>query len=305
VSAVPTLSVVIPTRDRCQALAETLDALDLQEAEAASIEVIVVDNGSSDGTLSMLEARVGRLPVQVLTERRPGPAAARNRGVEAARAPVVVLLGDDMAPAEPGTLDAHRRLHAARPDRHYAVLGRATWRPDRPVTPFMLWLEAGGPQFAFGQLAPGPVDPARYLYTAHLSLKRQVLLAEPFDERFPFAAVEDSELGIRLDRLGLTLDYHPELVVHHDHPTDVWAFARRMYRVGASARLLHTAWPDDRSNGLPRPSPWWPAYPAAGRAVAGALRAGCQRPRLWSLFLWSQYASGYRNADREIPALTT
>jgi hypothetical protein len=291
----PRISVVIPTRDRCEALMRTLDRLDAQDAPDEAVELIVVDNGSSDGTVEALSSRAR---VKMLSEPRPGPAAARNRGVEAAGGDVILLLGDDMAPAGDDVISGHIRLHELRPEPEYGVLGRATWWPEREITPFMHWLEHGGPQFGFDTLAAGPVAPAEHLYTAHLSLKRALLAAEPFDERFPYAAVEDTELGVRLQGRGLELDYHPELLVHHDHPTDVWGFAARMARVGSSARLLHELHPEDRSAPLPRPAWWWPAYPAAGAAAAATLRATSGRGpvRAWSMLLMSRYAKGYRAA---------
>jgi len=291
------LSVVIPTRDRAAVLLETLDRLDAQETDGP-VEVVVVDNGSRDGTLAALRARAPRWPTTVLEEPRPGPAAARNRGVAQARHPVVLFLGDDMAPASADFLAGHARLHAARPEPGYAVLGAVAWRPDREVTPFMHWTDHGGPQFAFHRLAPGPVAPAEHLYTSNVSLKRAALEAVGgFDERFPLAAVEDAELGVRLQRAGLELDFHPELLVHHDHPTDLARSVRRMRGVGASARLLHEIWPEDRSAGLVRPAPHWPLYPVAGALAGAALALPLPlrvRRRLWAMRLMAAYVAGYR-----------
>jgi GT2 family glycosyltransferase len=250
---VTALSVVIPTYNRPDALADTLDSLAAQEF---------------DGEVE----------------------------VEVAQAPVVLFLGDDMAPAQRDLLARHVDLHARRPEATYGVLGRATWRPDRPVTPFMRWLENGGPQFAFHELDAGPVPASRYLYTAHASFKRSLLAANPFDERFPFAAVEDTELGLRLERGGLELDYHPELLVHHDHPTSVEQAVARMRKVGASARRLEDIQPG--SGVLPAPAPHWRLYPLL-RPLAS--RSGIDRPRVWSLLLWSSYADGYRRASEILP----
>jgi hypothetical protein len=287
---VTALSVVIPTRDRRAALAETLDALAGQQVDE-EVEIVVVDNGCTDDTAAMLAER----PVRVVREPKPGPAAARNRGVESARAPLVLFLGDDVAPAQRDLLARHLALHARRPEATYAVLGRVTWRPDRPVTPFMHWLENGGPQFAFTRLAPGPVS-AGHLYTPHVSFKRSLLLAHPFDERFPFAAAEDTELGVRLQRAGLELDYHPELLGHHDHPTTVEQAVGRMRRVGASARLLEQLQPG--AGVLPGPAPHWRAYPLLRPLAEAARRTRLRdRPRIWSLLLWSSYADGYRRAS--------
>jgi GT2 family glycosyltransferase len=286
----PALSVVIPTFDRRDALLHTLCTLARQHARERA-EVIVVDNGSSDGTR---EAVAERHPdVKLLHQPKRGPAAARNLGVAGAAAPLVLFLGDDMAPAGDGLLAAHLALHEARPDPLYAVLGRATWRPDREVTPYMHWLENGGPQFDFPRLQAGPVPAATHFITAHLSLKRESL--EPFDERFPYAAVEDAELGIRLQARGLVLDYRPELLVHHDHPTPQETGVRRMEKVGESARLLHAIHPD--TSHFPRPNGRWRLYPAAAAAARALLRARPPQPlreRAWTVLTLDAYARGYR-----------
>lgn len=291
------LSVVIPTRDRRPTLLATIERLDAQRLDGLAAELVVVDNGSSDGTPQAVEARSGVLPLRLLHEPRPGPAAARNRGVEAARAPLVLFLGDDMAPADDDLLAGHVRRHAGRPRAGLGILGRVMWRPDLPVTPFMFWLEHGGPQFDFFRMQPGPVSPATHLITAHVSLERQVLLdAGGFDERFPYAAVEDAELGLRLDRRGVVLDYVPELLVLHDHFTSLDAAVARMVKVGESARILHEIHPDEAATAFVRPRGRWRLYPAAARAARALLLARPPAPlreRAWVVLMLDAYARGY------------
>lgn len=91
----PDVSVVIPARDAEDVLGLTLDALTLQELEG-EIEVIVVDNGSLDGTAALAEAR----GVRVLRRRRgDGPGAARNEGAAAASADVLAFTDADCEPS--------------------------------------------------------------------------------------------------------------------------------------------------------------------------------------------------------------
>jgi GT2 family glycosyltransferase len=291
----PALSVVIPTRDRPGALEETLAGLDEQRCEPADVELIVVDNAPGAPTAARVAERRGRLPLRALAQPTPGPAAARNAGARAARAPVLLLLGDDMRPASSGLLAGHMALHAADPRPALGVLGRIEWRPDKPVSPFMHWLEHGGPQFDYASLAAGPVPAARSFYTSHVSVKAQALAAVGgFDERFPFAAVEDVEIGLRLERAGLELVYHDELVVQHDHQYAPAGFAARQERVGASARLLFELHGDRAL--LPTPSWTWALHRAARPALA-ALASRPLRPplreRVWAALAMAGYASGW------------
>jgi glycosyltransferase involved in cell wall biosynthesis len=295
------LSVVIPTKDRAAALARTLDALEAQRTGGASLEVVVVDNGSSDGALAQVRARAGdsALPIRLLEQPEGGPAAARNAGVAGSRGEVLLFLGDDTEPADEGLLRAHLDLHIARPEPAYGVLGRITWTPRAPVTPFMRWLENGGPQFHYCDLAPGPVDAANYFYSSHASLKRKFFQqVGGFDERFPTAAVEDTELGVRLADAGLEFDYHPELLVLHDHPTTPAQSLRRSVAVGRSAALYNRLRPDRPHAGVQEPKgPIWTAARVAEpllAALAGLPLPSGLRERIWLGMTRAGYARGYR-----------
>jgi glycosyltransferase involved in cell wall biosynthesis len=295
------LSVVIPTRDRRDVLLHTLEALSAQDVPDGGLELIVVDNGSADGTPEAVRElkSSGRGSVELLIEPEGGPAGARNAGIEFASGDVVLFLGDDTAPAEPDLLVRHAELHRRRPDRAYAILGRASWTPRREITPFMEWLERSGLQFRFDLLDAGPVEPVGSFVTAHVSLKRDLIeRAGRFDTRFPWAALEDVELALRLERLGIELDYRPELLVLHDHPTSPATAFARWDRIGRSAALLFEIHPDWDRPGLDRPGGWrWRAaewtYPV-WRAGAGVPLPRGLRERIWRMGYLSSYARGFR-----------
>jgi GT2 family glycosyltransferase len=294
-----TLSVVIPTRDRTSALARTLDALEAQGD--AEVEVIVVVNGpvAAGRELVRRRARAATISIRLLDRPEAGPAAARNAGAEAAVGDVLLFLGDDTEPAGSGLARAHLDLHSATPDPAYGVLGRITWTHRAPITPFMIWLENGGPQFNYGDLAPGPVDAASYFYSSHASVKREMFdRVGGFDPRFPSAAVEDTELGTRLADAGLVLDYHPELVVLHDHPMTLPQARRRAVTVGRSAALYNRLRPDRPHPRVQPPNgPAWNAVRLAEPLLAGLARGPLPpgpRERLWLALIHAGYARGYR-----------
>jgi glycosyltransferase involved in cell wall biosynthesis len=300
------LSVVIPTKDRAEALARTLGALEDQRAEGAALEAVVIDNGSSDDTLARVErqAASSRLSIRLLKRPEGGPAAARNAGAAAASGEVLLFLGDDTEPADEHLLRAHLDLHTARPEPTYGVLGRITWTTRKPVTPFMRWLENGGPQFHYCDIEAGPVDAASYFYSSHASLKRSLFAqVGGFDERFPTAAVEDTELGVRLAEAGLELAYHPELLVLHDHPTTPQQSLRRSVAVGRSAALYNRLRPDRPHAGVqaPRGLAWSLvrlAEPLFALLARLPLPRGL-REAFWLAMTRSGYARGYREGAAE------
>ncbi len=298
------LSVVIPTKDRADALARTLDALEAQNEGGAKVEAVVVDNGSSDDTVAQVRERVGKasLPIRLFEQPSGGPAAARNAGVEASSGEVLLFLGDDTEAADEELLSAHLRLHGANPEPTYGVLGRITWTPRKPVTPFMRWLENGGPQFHYCDIEAGPVDPASYFYSSHASVKRAIFeQVGGFDVRFPTAAVEDTELGVRLADAGLELDYHPELLVLHDHPTTPAQSLRRSVAVGRSAALYNRLRPDRPHPGVREPSGLtWSAVRLGAlplRLLAKAPLPRSLRERVWLAMTRAGYARGYREGS--------
>jgi glycosyltransferase involved in cell wall biosynthesis len=295
------LSVVIPTKDRAEALARTLDALEAQQAGEAKLEAIVIDNGSSDDTVEQVRGRAAgaTIPIRLLEETSGGPAAARNAGVAVASGEVVVFLGDDTEPDGPDLLRAHLDLHRARPAEAYGVLGRITWSPRNEITPFMRWLENGGPQFHYCDIGAGSVDAASYFYSSHVSLKRSLFdRLGGFDVRFPTAAVEDTELGVRLSEAGLHLDYHPELLVLHDHPTTPSQSRSRSVAVGRSAALYNRLRPDRPHPGVQPPRGLaWSAVTTAEPLLAAAGRLPMPtgvRERVWLAMTRAGYARGYR-----------
>ena len=85
------ISVVIPTLNRCFTLQRAIESV-LQQA-LMPCEVIVVDNGSSDGTLDLIKSKSPT--VRILHEKKIGVSAARNRGIKAAQGRWVALLDSD------------------------------------------------------------------------------------------------------------------------------------------------------------------------------------------------------------------
>jgi len=94
-----TASVVIPTRNRRATLAALLDRVDPQ-ATAAGAEVVVVDNGSTDGTPELLRPLEAQGQLRVVREPTPGATRARNAGARAARGDVLAFVDDDALPAD-------------------------------------------------------------------------------------------------------------------------------------------------------------------------------------------------------------
>lgn len=293
----PPFSIVIPTRDRAAILARTLDALAAVRGAPGGAELVVVDDGSRDGTADLLAERLPRLPfpARALRAGGGGAAAARNRGIEEARGRIVAFLGDDTLPEE-GWLEGHRAAHALRPG--HAVLGAVDWHPECGRDPLLSFLAPRGPWLDTGPLDdPSDLGPDRF-FACNLSLPRERLLEERFDEGFPGAAGEDRELGWRLHRRGVRLAFSPAARVLHLHPLDLAAFARRMEDAGRAARRMAALHPDMAARVRPRRVALQRAAGAAlGALPEGAVPAPLRRLR-WRAVLGAAYGRGWMAGGR-------
>jgi glycosyltransferase involved in cell wall biosynthesis len=235
------LSVVIPTHNRLESLKLVLQELAAQTQPAETFEVLVTDDGSSDGTAAFLAASP-RYSFSLRSWRveGKGAAAARNRAIAEARAPRVLMLGDD-TPPEADLLRRH--LDAGRDG--VGIQGRIAWDETEAVTPVMEFLAPAGPQFYFRGLSRGETVPYTIQYGANLSAPTRWFLEEPFDEGFPAAAFEDTELAFRWRRRGFTVIYRDDAVCNHRHPySGIDEFLQRSFVAGRAARYavgLHPA----------------------------------------------------------------
>lgn len=238
-SGYPSASVVIPTHDRQDALKQVLRALDEQAVpKGAAVEVIVVDDGSRDGTWKWLRRRAATGVVRAFRQPGSGPARARNRGVAEATGDVVLFLGDDTVPESEWLLNhlEEHRVHGLEPPR--AVVGYTSFPPEADG-PFSRWINEAGAQFGY-LLIEDPEDmPFNFFYTSNVSLPRRVLSSlGGFREDFPAAAWEDIELAYRGAGEGLRLTYRPRARVVHHHRIDPPAFRRRQRTAGGSAAIF-------------------------------------------------------------------
>jgi glycosyltransferase involved in cell wall biosynthesis len=259
-SAHPCVSVIIPTYNRADVIGDTLAALAQQTVTPS--EIIVVNDGSTDATAALLqqwtEASAGVSRRHVLHQENAGPARARNAGVAAASSEYIAFLGDDTVP-DAGWLKAHMERHRI-VGEGCAVVGYTDWdAAHMRVTPYLRYINASGAQFGYGYMTPGEEVPYTCLYTSNLSLPRHWLLAHPFNETFPKAMWEDTELGYRLHRAGLRLIYEAQAQTRHRHPLQMRTFLQRQYEVGQRVHRLLELHPELAPR-FTYSDRWWTAW---------------------------------------------
>lgn len=238
----PRISVVIPTiaGERAQPLTAVLQRLAKQTVGPEALEVVVaIDPGAAPPALPEVP-----LPLRLLASDVPGVSAKRNRGWQAARAPLVLFLGDDIVPAH-DLVAEHLARHERHPEEAVGVLGHVRWADSLPRDAFLMWLDENGLQFDYDGIGGEEAGWGRF-YTANVSLKRALLQrVDGFDETFPFG-YEDLELAYRMHAAGLRLLYHPAACAEHLHRPTLAEWRARMAHVGRAERRFVEMHPEIR-----------------------------------------------------------
>ncbi|AOY80422.2 glycosyltransferase family 2 protein [Moorena producens JHB] len=207
------LSIVIPTYNRLPILKKCLIALEhqqiRQDSQILDYEVVLVDDGSTDGTLDWLAAHGDQFPhVRSFAQNHAGPAAARNLGVKQALGEIIIFIDSDLVVTEhflqshaDALVQAQQRLGCDRLFTYGWVINTCNFE-DPTSEPYKIT------DFS-----------AAYFATGNVAIARKWLLeAGLFDTRFQLYGWEDLELGVRLKQLGLKLIKCPEAVGYHWHP---------------------------------------------------------------------------------------
>jgi peptidoglycan/xylan/chitin deacetylase (PgdA/CDA1 family) len=206
------ISVIIPTFNRRDLLARTLPTVLAQDFPAEDYEAVVIVDGSTDGTVEFLRGLHAEARLRILEQGRRGPAAARNAGLEAAQGEWVLFLDDDIL-CGPELLKQHLAAHAGGGDA-LIVHGPIFVAPESPdsliAESTRLWYEG---YYGRVKTEHGLRLPAETYLVGNSSARRSALLdCGGFDERIP--SKEDSELGIRLWKMGVRFRYIPEAVTY-------------------------------------------------------------------------------------------
>ena len=227
------ISVVMPTYNRIDTLREVLPTLLDQTLPADSYEIVVADSNSTDGTAEYIRdiRHAEKDRIRYVPGTYGGRGAARNAGIEAARAPVVLFSDADIL-ASPTLLERHAIGHRERAGKRIAIVGCEL--QVRSLDDYRLQRE--------DPTSRRPLHPATrrrlgwlYFLTGNASVRREDLLRiGSFDEQFTGYGHEDLELGYRLQKDGVEILYDPDAVNYHWHPVGFTEQIGRMELAGVS-----------------------------------------------------------------------
>ena len=211
----PAISVIIPTYNRLPILRKCLAALEAQTVPQKEFEILVIDDGSSDGTEEAMRQYHPSFPLRYLRQKNSGTGAARCNGVSHARGEYLLLMNDDTL-CDENVLEQHLQAQRNYASQRWAVLGNFEYpgaARQRALTHYFC-VEP----FMFPQVSMEDGCPYGYSHfiTCNLSIRREAVLdAGSFDPTYKLS--EDTELGIRLFERGYRVLYHPAAHAWHDH----------------------------------------------------------------------------------------
>jgi hypothetical protein len=257
--ALPTVSVVIPTRDRIDIIPSTLDAV---LADPATSEVIVmVDRGeeATHETRELLD-RVAAGEPRLRWMRTPpdeqgkwGVQHGRDVGTEMAESEVVLSLDDDVI-AKPGMVSGHARAHAAGKGRvvvgYMPVVSEERW--PRSSAPIRYYSEAY--EYTCDLYRSNPAAILPNLWGGNISLRREDWLAAIRRPRTEAWGHDDQELGVLFMRDGLQGHFDPRLEGSHYYRRNLRGFVARAENSSVAQARLRKANPDLLPEPRPQPS---------------------------------------------------
>jgi len=218
----PRVSVVIPTYNNAASLDRLLKALRHSLVPAGGLEIIVVDDGSTDSTAGVVAAA----GANYIWQHNAGTAAARDCGWRAARGDVIVFFDDDTVPEH----DALSLLDQALTDADGVGAHFVALRKDSLIADYT---------YADGIIDHRVVDDeVRWLITGAAAFRRSALeCVNGFDLNF-VAAGEDVDLSIRMLQSGCRLTTERRAIVRHDHRARLVQLLETCYRYGTFSPAL-------------------------------------------------------------------
>jgi GT2 family glycosyltransferase len=229
----PFFSIIIPTCDRPEQLAECLHCLTCLDYPRDRFEVMVVDDGSSMSLETVIAPFGGQLDVTLLRQSHAGPAIARNTGAARARGQYLAFTDDD-----------------CRPDSRWlrALARRCELTPERIIGGRTLNALTGNIYSTASQLLVDHLyayynsdpDRARFFTSNNWAMSADCFReVGGFDAGFFLAAGEDRELCDRWLHDGRAMSYAPEARVNHAHVLTLRAFWRQHFTYGRGAFRFH------------------------------------------------------------------
>src|SRR5208282_2269446 len=211
-------SIIIPTFNGACRIGTCLEAL-LKQTPPKNIEILVVNDGSTDNTVGAVERFSG---VRLISQANAGPAAARNRGALEAWGTIILFTDDDCVPM-PEWLDA-----MLEPFQDPEVVGAKGVYRTRQTSLVARFVQIEYEDRYRLMRSQSSID---FVDTYSAAFRRDRFLAmNGYDTSFPVACAEDIELSYRMSARGWKMKFAPAAIVYHQHPDSLSGYLKKKFK---------------------------------------------------------------------------
>ena len=225
-------AVIIPAYNAEKTLSSCLESLAEQSVRKEDYEIIVVDDGSTDGTSKIAKG----FNANHIFQTNKGPAAARNRGAREARGAIILFTDSDCVPE-------HNWIQEmVGPFSDADVVGvKGTYKTRQKETAARFAQAEFEDRYDLLQKSSS-ID---MIDTYSAAFRKDVFLKMGgFDESFPVANNEDTDLSYRLAAAGYKLVFSQNAFVYHTHPNTLMKYLRLKFRRGYWRMVVYRRYPD-------------------------------------------------------------
>jgi glycosyltransferase involved in cell wall biosynthesis len=227
------VSVVIPVYNAEKLILETLKALDCQTFK--DFEAIIVNDGSTDNSLRIINNYKPRFFMRVASQKNFGPARARNKGAKMANGEIIIFIDSDCVPYP----DFIERMIA--PFKNKSVVGvQGDYETKNKESVIARYV---GYEIGYRHENMGQMKKIDHIAT-YAAAYRKKDFGRGFSEEFKKADMEDTEFSYRLAKAGKILVFEPSAVVKHPHPSTLSKFLGQQYRRGYWRSFGHRIHPE-------------------------------------------------------------
>ncbi len=213
-------SVIIPAYNAERTIGQCLEALTSQTIARSDYQILVVDDGSTDGTAGIVDKHSG---IRLIRQGNAGPAAARNNGVSQAEAPVIVFTDSDCVP-QPDWLE--KMIGPLEADPNVTAVKGAYRTKQHQIAARFVQLEY---EDKYDLLRKR--ENIDFVDTYSAAFRRDVFLQfKGYDTSFKVACAEDVELSYRMHNAGHRMIFAPQALVYHLHPATLAAYFRKKFK---------------------------------------------------------------------------
>lgn len=239
-----TFSIIIPTYNRRIQLIEILEKISQQLYGRDCFEVIIIDDGSNDGTSDAVSLfkKKSNMDINLISQMNKGPAHARNAGIKISKHEYIVFLDSDCYPlSDDWLLNINNKVNDIRSKGHddFLLAGRISMPTDSLSQRFIFYLNGYGTPDLGAVGFENTGDFISFPTTNLIVPKKTFHSVGAFDENIIYGSGEDTDFCYRLWKSGRAIFvYDPSISIFHLHRTGIFDLAKVSFKRSVNTHTL-------------------------------------------------------------------